>query len=166
MKLSQNNPIRCGKCNSTAHAHPTGGILDIQEQMNLNKISFRSLPHVCRTGRPAVLRNGFRLACKYRKVPAECFEHLHLVSFPYEYPSQALYNSSETGPSSRKLWRLIGLNTSILAFLLESHYLSYSFFLLTATRSLKIIIPFFPKSTEKAYRLLTSTDLRQIMMKN
>jgi hypothetical protein len=38
--------------------------------------------------------------------PRRNFEHLHLVSFPYEAPSQALPGGSLVETSSRKLWRL------------------------------------------------------------
>lgn len=119
-----------------------------------------SLLHDCMTGRPAVLRNSFRLACKYRKVPAECFEHLHLVSFPYEHPLQAHLPSLTTDHSSRKLWRLTCLNNLYPRFPSRIILPIIFIFWRSCNHSMKITIPFFQKSAAKACQQQDPTSFR------
>lgn len=74
--------------------------MDIREQM---------FAEACRTFVGSVARSfcvaAYGWLAIYRKVPAECFEHLHLVSFPYERPFSSSRHAAASIRSSRKLWR-------------------------------------------------------------
>jgi len=85
-----------------------------------------SLLYLCQIGRPIVLCKSFRSAALYRRVPAESFEHPHLVSLCTLYRQLCMYIVAQA-------LALMLIFTSTLSFLLESHYLSYLFGVYFAT---------------------------------